>query len=65
MYKQGFEKGVQEADTNFRIGAAEPNHVNSKDIDCDSDVDPLAVNEDYCNGNTDGYAFEMNRLTGK
>lgn len=65
MYQQGFAKGIELADKNFKAVGPETNHVNPSDLDCDSDVDPLENNPDYCNGVNDGYAHEANKLSGK
>ena len=65
MYQQGFAKGIELADKNFKAVGPETNHVNPSDLDCDSDVDPLEDNPDYCNGVNDGYAHEANNLYGK
>jgi hypothetical protein len=65
MYQQGFAKGIELADKNFKAAGPGTNHVNPSDLDCDSDVDPLENNPDYCNGVNDGYAHEANKLSGK
>jgi hypothetical protein len=55
LYNKGFAKGIQLADANFRCCGPESSHVNPNDLDCDSDVDPLEANEQYCDGVNHGY----------
>jgi hypothetical protein len=39
--------------------------MSPNDVDCDSDVDPQASNEQYCSGYQHGYADENNALLNK
>jgi hypothetical protein len=59
LCEQGYTKGVADLKpvqiTASPSGTMRPDHV-----DCDSDVDPKATNEDYCSGYQHGYADTNN-----
>jgi hypothetical protein len=56
LCEQGYTKGVKPVQiTASPSGTMRPDHV-----DCDSDVDPKATNEDYCSGYQHGYADTNN-----
>jgi hypothetical protein len=60
LYKQGYAKGIADSKsvqvTFPPIGAI----MSPDDVDCDSDIDPLANNQDYCSGYQHGYAGTFN-----
>jgi hypothetical protein len=60
LYNQGYTKGVADA-TSVRITTPPIGTMMSpNDVDCDSDIDPQANNEDYCSGYQHGYADTYN-----
>jgi hypothetical protein len=64
MYYKGFANGTAIADDYYhRFAPRGP--INATDVDCDSDINPLEANPDYCDGSSNGFAFETNRLSGK
>jgi hypothetical protein len=65
LYKQGYERGVADAQTNQNAGLGSATKMSPNDVDCDSDIDPQASNEDYCSGYQHGYADTSNKLLGK
>jgi hypothetical protein len=58
LYEQGYTKGVADAKS-VHITTSPTGTMRPDDVDCDSDIDPKASNEDYCSGYQHGYA-DMN-----
>ena len=59
LYEQGYTKGVADAKS-VQITTRPSSTMRPDDVDCDSDVDPKATNEDYCSGYQHGYADTNN-----
>ena len=59
LYEQGYTKGVADAKS-VQITTPPSGTIRPDDVDCDSDVDPKATNEDYCSGYQHGYAYTNN-----
>ena len=59
LYEQGYTKGVADAKS-VQITTSPNGTMMQDDVDCDSDVDPKATNEDYCSGYQHGYADTNN-----
>src|SRR5919202_5245356 len=59
LYEQGYTKGVADAKS-VQITTRPSSTMRPDDVDCDSDVDPKASNEDYCSGYQHGYADTNN-----
>jgi hypothetical protein len=65
LYKQGYAKGVADAKS-VQITAPPIGTMRPDDVDCDSDIDPQASNQDYCSGYQNGYTDTYNNeLLGK
>jgi hypothetical protein len=43
LYKQGYERGIADAQTNQNAGLASMSKMSPNDVDCDSDVDSLST----------------------
>ena len=60
LYKQGYAKGV----TDYKSVQVTTPPIGTMmwpdDVDCDSNIDPLVNNQDYCSGYQHGYADTFN-----
>jgi hypothetical protein len=65
LYEQGYAKGVEDGklvQSNFRASTI----MSSKQVDCDSSINPQMVNEEYCSGYQHGFAdTNNNEVLGK
>lgn len=59
LCEQGYTKGVADLKP-VQITASPSGTMRPDQVDCDSDVDPKATNEDYCSGYQHGYADTNN-----
>ena len=65
LYKQGSAKGVVDAKS-VQITTPPTGIMKPDDVDCDSNIDPLMSNPNYCLGYQLGYADTYNsRVAGK
>jgi hypothetical protein len=60
LYNQGYTKGVADAKSVQITTSSTGTMMRPDDVDCDSDIDPQANNEDYCSGYQHGYADTNN-----
>jgi hypothetical protein len=60
LYNQGYTKGVADAKSVRITTPPTGTMMSTNDVDCDSDIDPQAKNEDYCSGYQHGYADTYN-----
>jgi hypothetical protein len=58
LCEQGYTKGVADLKP-VQIAASPSGTMRPDHVDCDSDVDPKATNEDYCSGYQHGYAVRI------
>ena len=63
LFAQGYAKGVLDATT--KQGTSHSGIMHADDVDCDSDINPRASNEDYCSGYQHGFADIHNVLSNK
>jgi hypothetical protein len=63
LFKQGYAKAVLDATTKQSTSHSGTKHAD--DVDCDSEIDPRASNEDYCIGYQHGFANIHNVLSNK
>jgi hypothetical protein len=63
LLKEGYAKGVLDATT--KQSTSHSGTMHADDVDCDSDIDPRASNEDYCSGYQHGFADTHNALSNK
>ena len=59
LYEQGYTKGVADAKS-VQITTRPSGTIRPDDVDCDSDVDSKASNENYCSGYQHRYADTNN-----
>ena len=59
LYEQGYTKGAADAKS-VQITTRPSGTMRPDDVDCDSDIDPKASNENYCSGYQHGYADTNN-----
>ena len=64
LFKQGYAKGVLDAMSQQSTFPASTT-MRPDEVDCDSDIDPQASNEDYCSGYQHGFADTNNALLNK
>jgi hypothetical protein len=65
LYEQGYAKGVADAKL-VQSSSPASTTMSPDDVDCNSDIDPQASNEEYCSGYQHGFAdTNNNELSGK
>jgi cell division protein FtsN len=60
LYDQGYAKGVEDFKSVQVTTPSIGNMMRADDVNCDSNIDPLANNQDYCSGYQHGYADTFN-----
>jgi hypothetical protein len=65
LYEQGYAKGVADAKSVQGSFPASSTTMSPDEVDCDSDIDPQASNEEYCSGYQHGFADTNDELLGK
>ena len=64
LYDQGYAKGVADAKS-VQITTPPTGTMRPEDVDCDSDIDPKASNQEYCSGYQHGFADTINNALTK
>jgi hypothetical protein len=61
LYKQGFARGISDANRN----PTPTTSMTPNDVDCDNDNEPIFDEAEFCSGYQHGYADQNNKLLGK
>ena len=61
LYKQGFARGISDANRN----PPPTSTMSPNDVDCQNDEEPIFDEQDFCSGYQHGYASQNNKLLGR